>query len=229
MLKLDLASFAPIAKIRKEGCRPPRRYFLIVCEGEKTEPLYFEEIKKFLPPQMLKRVTIEGIGENTLSLIEKAEKLIQSSDVRYYYVWIIFDKDDFPSENFDSAIRIIKSRENKEPKWRAGWSNEAFELWYLCHFREITGGAISGTQCFDLLNEEFRKNKIQLKYKKNFKGMFNILRFRTEDAIKRAQKSMELQLSKKIPPSRMNPTTMVYLLVAELLSYMDINVYKKQE
>ena len=60
---------------RPYGNRPPRRYFLIVCEGEKTEPNYFNSIAAQLPKDMVKRIDVKGVGENTLNLIdvEKAE------------------------------------------------------------------------------------------------------------------------------------------------------------
>ena len=34
---------------RLEGIKSKRRFFLIVCEGEKTEPNYFESLKNDLP------------------------------------------------------------------------------------------------------------------------------------------------------------------------------------
>ncbi len=51
---------------RPYGNRPRRRYFLIVCEGEKTEPNYFEAISNQLPKDMVKRITIVGTGRNTV-------------------------------------------------------------------------------------------------------------------------------------------------------------------
>ncbi len=61
---------------RKEDIRSKRKYFLIVCEGEKTEPLYFEAFKADLPKGVLENTTveIEGEGKNTLSLIEEVIK-----------------------------------------------------------------------------------------------------------------------------------------------------------
>ena len=58
---------------RPYGNRPPRRYFLIVCEGEKTEPNYFNSIAAQLPKEMVKRIDVKGVGENTLNLIDAAK------------------------------------------------------------------------------------------------------------------------------------------------------------
>ena len=40
-------------------------HYLIICEGEETEPNYFEAIKRILPPDMVNRITISGTGRNT--------------------------------------------------------------------------------------------------------------------------------------------------------------------
>ncbi len=58
-------------RTRQIGVRSTRRYILLVCEGEKTEPLYFEAFKANLPKGVLQNTTleIEGEGKNTLSLI----------------------------------------------------------------------------------------------------------------------------------------------------------------
>ena len=42
----ELKRFAREEHKRKVGTREIRQYFLIVCEGAKTEPNYFESIKK---------------------------------------------------------------------------------------------------------------------------------------------------------------------------------------
>jgi len=46
-----------------------RRWFLIVCEGEKTEPNYF---RKFPVDTKVIKLDIQGEGKNTKSLVEKA-------------------------------------------------------------------------------------------------------------------------------------------------------------
>ncbi len=52
-----------------------KRYrYLIVCEGTKTEPAYFEAIKKQLPRAVADVLTpdVEGAGMNTTSLVDFA-------------------------------------------------------------------------------------------------------------------------------------------------------------
>jgi hypothetical protein len=53
---------------RKIGVRAKRKFFLIICEGEKTEPYYFEGLKKDLPKGVLDFVDIDidGTGKKGL-------------------------------------------------------------------------------------------------------------------------------------------------------------------
>ena len=59
---------------RRQGNRPKRRNILIVCEGEKTEPHYFEAFRKVLVGGEGDRIEVVGTGENTIGLVEAARK-----------------------------------------------------------------------------------------------------------------------------------------------------------
>ena len=54
---------------RRTNIRKLRR-FLIVCEGEKTEPNYFKKFPE--NPEVYDKIDIHGIGYNTISLIKEA-------------------------------------------------------------------------------------------------------------------------------------------------------------
>ena len=204
------------------GQRPKRRFFLIVCEGEKTEPNYFEAIRLKLPKDMIPKVFVRGTGKNTLSLIEEVEEIIEQRRAQdlppFYNVWIVMDRDSFPPDDFDSSI--VKIEQHPETpgakKWFSAWSNEAFELWYLLHFTEQTGGPISRKDYAARL-EEFLGHP----YTKNSTSMFKELQDKTILAIQRAKRSHTLQQKQNIPYHQMNPATTVYKLVKELLAYME--------
>ena len=161
------------------GVRPIRQYFLIVCEGEKTEPLYFEAFKADLPKGVLQNTTleIEGEGKNTLSLIQEIQK-IRARRERvmgrlYDQVWAVFDRDSFPAQNFNNAI--FKAR-NAVPEIFCAWSNEAFELWYLLHF-EFYQTAISRDLYKEKLEQAISKKMGKpFKYQKNNTGMYALLK-----------------------------------------------------
>ena len=222
---------------RPYGNRPPRRYFMIVCEGEETEPNYFNSIAAQLPKDMVNRITVKGVGKNTLHLIDAANEEIAKRRAAglpdYYYVWLVFDRDEFPPDHFnrtiDSAESINKQNAVLPPKarrcehWKCAWSNEAFELWYVLHFREQLGGAVSRAQYQKMLEEDIRANTAEkdFTYKKNDPQMFIRLKNYMPEAIRRAGRALDLQLKTRSASwADMNPATRVHELVRLLMAYV---------
>ena len=52
---------------RRQDVYKLRKRFIIVCEGEKTEPNYFSRFR--VPKQI---ISIIGLGANTVTVVEKA-------------------------------------------------------------------------------------------------------------------------------------------------------------
>lgn len=193
--------------------------FLIVCEGEKTEPNYFEALRKMLNEKYKKNfitlkvecVDIIGKGRNTESLVEYTKKVRDNALIGYGNVWCVFDKDSFNPNQFNSAI--IKA-ENEDIK--VAWSNEAIELWFLLHFEFISTG-ISREQYIEKLNLHFKKNNINNgKYGKNLSDIYEILETHGNynSAVKFAKRLEEQH--KTNTPANSKPMTKVYKLVEEL-------------
>ncbi|MGM9777907.1 MAG: RloB family protein, partial [Prevotella sp.] len=54
---------------------------------------------------------------------------------RYYdQCWLVFDKDDFPSNEFNRAITMAQ-----RSGFKVAYSNQAFEYWFLLHFNLYSG------------------------------------------------------------------------------------------
>lgn len=206
-------------KAAKRPKRPIRCNILIVCEGTKTEPNYFKSFSSYNRGTFVYDITIKGIGENTINVVDKAIELrnkAQKTEQEYDRVWAVFDKDSFSDANFNSAI--IKARDNNIC---CAWSNEAFELWYLFHFsyqetglsREKYKKAIS-----DFVNHsKAYKAKKPYVYEKNSDQNYHIVNKygSQERAIKLAEAK-----SKEYPDEKYanhNPCTMVYKLVLQLI------------
>lgn len=209
---------------RKMATRQPRQYFLIVCEGQKTEPLYFEALKKDLPKGVLENVTvdIQGIGKNTVQLIREA---IQISDERskrlvrqYDQIWAVFDRDSFPPNHFNEAIDLAQ---NNQPEIHCAWSNEAFELWYLLHFNYIHTPISRKDYPKKLENRITQKTGKNFSYTKNTSDMYNLLKSWGDQnqAITRAEK-LEAQYQDEDFASH-NPCTRVHHLIKALLLVKD--------
>ena len=221
------------SSVRPFGKLPKRRYYLIVCEGEKTEPNYFEAIAALLPRGMVNHVVVKGTGKNTLSLIGTAQEEIARRKAMhlppYYYVWLVFDKDSFPANRFNTTINTVadidkkNAKEKRSEHWHSAWSNEAFELWYILHFRDQLGGAVSRTEFQQMIETEVRKQtgEKDFRYVKNDPAMFNRLRAFTTEAIHRAERALSVQMNAKGRNwSAMNPATRVHELVKSLLAYL---------
>ena len=183
-----------------------RRWFLIVCEGEKTEPNYFKSFP--VDPKVIK-LDIKGEGKNTKSLVETAIELknTEESDETDRF-WCVFDRDKNPnnpndSQNFNSAITLARNNGID-----VAYSNDAFELWYLLHFNYYHT-QISRKDYPDMLTDVLGH-----KYQKNSETIYEKLKDKQENAIKNAKRL--LQEYKPPNPETDNPSTTVHLLVEEL-------------
>jgi hypothetical protein len=198
-----------------------------------TEPNYFKAIADKLPKEMVNHVTVRGFGRSPSGLIEAAKKEIKKRRLEglpdYYYVWLVFDKDEIPDDEFNRVIDMMPELSGKRglgsslvSQWACAWSNEAFELWYLLHFCEQLGGAVKRDNLKKMLEDAVRTNTEDKNfvYKKNDSGMFTRLEQFTPKAIERAERAMYKQMeSKGIVWSSMNPATTVHKLVRNLLAY----------
>ena len=192
----------------------PPPYMYIVSEGTKTEPNYILGMAKAINAKYYdysscSRIIVKGTRKNTKGLLRYARKQVEREFPQANVVWLVYDKDDFPLDNFDNTEY---SAENKEDKriYKVAWSNECIELWFLLHFQELTVN-IGREKYRDILKNKFG-------YEKNMSNIYELLRDKTEIAVKRAKRQYESY--GKLPPSQRCPATRVYELVEELQSYL---------
>lgn len=215
-IKIDnaLQKRFPQEQAKKNKSRELITYFLIVCEGEKTEPNYFKSFPKHIG-KIIYDIEFDGGGISTLKVVEKAIELRNKSKQKYDRVWAVFDRDSFKPNTFNSAILKAKAS-NVE----CAWSKEAFELWYLLHFHNrVTAMKRSEYKnaIENAINEKLGKKKTPFQYKKNHPSMYALLNKmgRQDLAIKWAK-----DLSEKIKGenyANYNPQTQVFKLVEELI------------
>ena len=219
-------------KLKRESklLREYKNSILIVCEGEKTEPNYFKSF-----PISGVKVEIIGKGMNTISLVNDAvlEWEKNAQEEKYFEkLWCVFDRDDFPKENYNQAFESVYSEEiklNRRYRKKTGrkisiriaYSNEAFELWYLLHYDHHTS-SINRSSYKKMLSDRMKK-----KYLKKDPNIYDFLIKLSQDtkdrqgqsfAIKNAQKLRDL--IKNCYPHNHNPSTSVDLLVLELNQFL---------
>ena len=107
-------------KKRKVATRKVHLNYLIVCEGERTEPNYFRALVGGRNSRVLD-VNILGEGQSTCRLVNTAIEEREKSMIEYDRVWVVFDKDDFT--DFNEAIALANSN-----GIGAAWSNSAFPV-----------------------------------------------------------------------------------------------------
>ncbi len=190
---------------RKVGAKGnTRKRFLIVCEGTKTEPNYFEGFQKELRTKAYFK--IEPKGMVSLSLVKEAIRL-KNEDGEYDDVWCVFDRD-FKAENnnqqnFNEAIRLAQ-RNNLN----LAVSNDAFELWFLLHYEYYS----SQTHRSELIKKLSHKNRLGAKYEKNSEDMYKKLKDKQQTAIDNA-KRLWANCNQNY---NINPSTTVFQLVNTL-------------
>ena len=119
------------------------RYY-IFCEGEQTEPLYFEGFKQLIEDNPIYRemvlIQIEPCGAETMRVIGMAEEYVRKNHITKGQIWCVYDKDSFPSERFNGVAEHAESlnKDNAALQYHVAWSNECIEFWFLLHFAYYT-------------------------------------------------------------------------------------------
>lgn len=123
--------------------RPPRRVssdaFLIVTEGEVTEPEYFNALVSALRMSAIDvEVAHSTTGTDPLSVVDYADRrnLAQRRAARrnpivvpYDQVWVVFDQEGFNNgRDWQNAIHQANSK-----GFKVVFSNPSFEFWLLLH------------------------------------------------------------------------------------------------
>ena len=202
-------------KIKSKRLAPAN--YLIVCEGKKTEPNYFNGLKKQINEKygnkvdvLIPNIEVQGTGRNTIDLVKYTQKFVNYTSKIYGQVWVVFDKDDYNNEQFELAIANCE--------YNACWSNPNFELWLLAHLKKVNK-YISKNDVLDELNKEFQKNGLG-DYNKNDAKVFEKItkEGKLHIAIENC-KHME-ELNKNGQASERNPMTKVYKIVDGLKEYL---------
>lgn len=81
------------------------RYY-IFCEGEQTEPQYFNGFKNRIEENPIYNSVIEikPCAMETMRVIGKAEEYIQKNHIEKGQVWCVYDKDSFPASDFNNVV-----------------------------------------------------------------------------------------------------------------------------
>lgn len=212
-------------KLRRDTKRYPGSHtidrILIISEGAKTEPNYFNEIRRFYrSTNAVISIYSSKPYADPVSAVAYAERLLVKGDSQkgikpksFEQVYVVFDHDGRDSiylEAIDKARTLKKefSKIKKPIKFEVVPSIPSFELWFLLHFKNILA-PLNNTEVLQLLRNYLPK------YEKNMKNMFELTQEHLSIAYERAEK---LATSNSYLDGS-GPCTEAYVIVKLLTSF----------
>ncbi|MDR1463275.1 MAG: RloB family protein [Azoarcus sp.] len=192
---------------RKPGRKPPRSVTLIVCEGEKTEPFYFEALRRHYGLSNAEIVIADNTrGSAPVSVVEFAERKARNES-SYDRIFCVFDRD--AHENFERArqqIRDLAEKKRRPLPIAEIISIPCFELWILLHF-ERSDAAFEN--CVAVVRRI--RGKHLPGYSKSDDFIMNALLPRLDDAMANAE-----WLERRAMANEWNPYTSAHRLVRHM-------------
>ena len=195
---------------RRRPVRQPYPRILIVCEASKTEPTYFNDLKRAERRQVELKIVPAGspktVVETAVEMLRDARRQARRDPfLGYDQVWCVFDIDEHPLV----SDAMQQARDNKI---ELAISNPCFELWALLHFQDQQAHI-----------ERDRLREISQNHMTGYDKVlpFPVLFPNIEDAIRRAEELDRLQQLRDTPGA--NPSTGVYRLVRSIRSNLLID------
>jgi hypothetical protein len=174
-------------------------FFVIVCEGVKTEIEYFENFQQ-IEQQRVKVISTAPVENKSAPkwVLDKAVEVATDLNLKEYdQLWIVTDKDRWSFEE----LNTIQSECIKQKNWKFVMSNPCFEVWLHAHIQDLE--IITTIDRYEL-----KKQFGLLKHQGLFEKPLQNVRL----AIERAKR---LDNSPHFIPESLR--TKVYLLVEELI------------
>jgi len=198
---------------------PSYARILIVCEGTKTEPHYFEAFRSDYRHQ-LKAIVIESGGSAPISNVETAEELYREdllsvngdTERAYEAVFCVFDRDTHPT--FDKAMIKINALKAGLPI-HAIASYPCFEFWLILHFGFTRSpfAKTSKKSIGDVVKKKLQDFPGFKGYKEREKNAYALTKEKLPDCIKHSRKAVK----NAIEDNESNPSTHIHVLVEYLL------------
>ena len=198
---------------RPQAFKEPRKSILIVCEGSKTEPIYFNSLRSALRLAMVE-VQIVGQGAAPITVVDRAIELRAQrkhvakkslTKAAYDVVYCVIDVEAPKAESLSRGLN--KARDNK---LEVILSNPCFEYWYILHFKKTGAPFNTSQEVKSTLRQEHPA------YRENDTTIFGVVYPRTSDAIKNSKEVLKERHRDTEDLSDCNPSTHVHRIVEYL-------------
>lgn len=194
---------------RVSGRRQPAETVLIVCEGKKTEPGYFQAFRRYLRLTSVQVNIVDVGGGGPSSLLEKALDEVKQRQHRkalpFDEIWCVLDT--------EGSERLELCRQANETACahniRLSVSNPAFEFWYLLHFEFTTRPFAHAREVIEWLHSYLKD------YEKN-RAVFDRLVDLTDTAIEQSRRVIAYHQEHSQDVVFPCPSTQVHELVEKL-------------
>ena len=202
---------------RRQASRDPLDVVMIVCEGEKTEPTYFDDIRDDLGLNPDNVVITGDCGSSPDSVSQEAIRRFER-EPDFDRVYCVFDRDQHA--DYEKALDRIKSKKlrkggGEQAQFHAITSIPCFEYWLLLHFVYRTApfhATQSRSPCESVIAE--LKNGRIPDYQKGLREICA----RTKPLRSQAVKNAERALKAADNVGTDNPTTHIHELIKDLIN-----------
>lgn len=199
----------PRSYARRGPVREPYDAVVIVCEGSKTEPYYFNRLRVVYRLSSANIKVMPADNSDPMSVVRCAEsELIRGG---YNRAYCVFDRNGHA--NYALALTTISQSQHRDRLF-AITSVPCFEVWILLHYIFSTAPftTVGNDSAGDRVFKEVRKHFPT--YVKGYPQAFDDLLDKLEQAIKNG-----IQLEKhNIKTGSNNPATSVHILVDYLIN-----------
>lgn len=201
---------------RTQKQRKIRDTLLIITNGKRTEKLYFENITNSFKSMF--KIKVDYKNEQPDKLVEYAKSLDLSL---YNQVWCVFDIDD----TYTEGHLINALADAKKHNINITYSNEAFEVWLLCHLSKSVNPSLTRKTYIKEINKVLEDKRLS-KYQKNdldlLKSQFIPRALQASEVAKKIYQSFAARHQKENKGNKNYPiwdwksTTTVYQLIEAL-------------
>jgi hypothetical protein len=194
---------------RKKPSKRTYDVYLLVCEGSKTERIYFNHFRtrgnnlRIITPDT-KYTDPENLVDFTIKQKQQLDLDVNSGD----RVWCVFDVDENTGGRINNAVNRAKSNDIE-----VILSNPCFEIWYLIHYCDWTKSS-----SVKEVNEELKRHLPR--YSKS-QDVFGDLEPKRGDAFRRANSLIKMHSKNNMTEYDLgsNPCTLVHNIVRSILTH----------
>ena len=227
-----MKSKRPSKSSLKRGKQLREEYELIaiVCEGTKTEPFYYDDVKKVERLPSANIFVTGDCGSDPLSVVRHGIHLYEKSvaeknpSTLYDIVFCVIDRDAHQTFNAALDCALQYNRKKNKAIILPIKSYPSFEILYLFHLlytRQVfvkTPTKSAGQRCKEALNIEWKK-VFKEDYEKSHSDIYKKLK--SKNLVVDGIKNATLALADAKKTNEMNPSTEAHLLLEFLLSIID--------